>query len=64
MKELSLYDELNLTEITGKLNYSSVAHLSGQFRANTDILQAAKTQEILSGVLDKYVNRFSDKTYS
>jgi AraC-like DNA-binding protein len=32
VKELLLYDELNLTEIAWKLNYSSVAHLSNQFK--------------------------------
>ena len=31
-KELLLYDELNLSEISRKLNYKSVAHLSHQFR--------------------------------
>ncbi len=31
IKELLLYGELNLTEISYKLKYSSVAHLSGQF---------------------------------
>ncbi len=31
-KELMLYDELNLTEIAYRLNYSSVAHLSNQFK--------------------------------
>lgn len=34
-KELILYDELNLTEIAYKLNYSSVAHLSNQFKKVT-----------------------------
>ena len=34
-KELILYDELNLTEISYKLNYSSVAHLSNQFKKVT-----------------------------
>lgn len=34
VKELLLYDELNLTEISYKLNYSSVAHLSTQFKKN------------------------------
>lgn len=34
-KELILYDELNLTEISCKLNYSSVAHLSNQFKKVT-----------------------------
>jgi len=31
-KELILYDELSLKEIAYKLNYSSVAHLSNQFK--------------------------------
>jgi AraC-like DNA-binding protein len=35
VKELILYDELNLTEISYKLNYSSVAHLSNQFKKIT-----------------------------
>ena len=36
-KELLLYDELNLTEIAYKLNYSSVAHLSNQFKKVTGL---------------------------
>ena len=32
IKELMIYDELNITEIAWKLNYSSVAHLSNQFK--------------------------------
>lgn len=35
VKELLLYDELNLSEIAHKLGYSSVAHLSGQFKKVT-----------------------------
>jgi AraC-like DNA-binding protein len=35
VKELLLYDELNLTQISYKLNYSSVAHLSNQFKKMT-----------------------------
>lgn len=35
VKELILYEELNLTEIAYKLNYSSVAHLSNQFKKVT-----------------------------
>lgn len=34
-KELLLYGEMTLTEISHKLNYSSVAHLSAQFKKNT-----------------------------
>jgi AraC-like DNA-binding protein len=37
VKELLLYDELNLTEIAFKLNYSSVAHLSAQFKKITGL---------------------------
>ncbi len=35
VKELLMYDELNLTEIAYQLNYSSVAHLSNQFKKIT-----------------------------
>jgi len=34
---LLLYDELNLTEISYRLNYSSVAHLSNQFKKVTGL---------------------------
>lgn len=37
IKELLLYDELNLTQISYKLNYSSVAHLSNQFKKATGL---------------------------
>lgn len=37
VKELLLYDELNLTEISYKLGYSSVAHLSNQFKKVTGL---------------------------
>jgi AraC-like DNA-binding protein len=35
VKELIVYDELNLSEIAFKLNYSSVAYLSNQFKKIT-----------------------------
>jgi AraC-like DNA-binding protein len=35
VKELLLYDDMNLTEISHKLNYSSLAHLSTQFKKIT-----------------------------
>ena len=35
VKELLFYDELNLSEIANKLGYSSVAHLSSQFKKIT-----------------------------
>ena len=36
-KELLVYDELNLTEIADKLHYSSVSHLSKQFKKVTGL---------------------------
>ena len=37
IKELIIYDELNITEIAFKMNYSSVAHLSNQFKKVTGL---------------------------
>ncbi len=37
VKELLVYDDLNLTEIAWKLHYSSVAHLSNQFKKMTGL---------------------------
>ena len=37
IKELMLYDELNITEIAWKMHYSSVAHLSSQFKKVTGL---------------------------
>ncbi|HEA22043.1 MAG TPA: AraC family transcriptional regulator [Pricia antarctica] len=37
VKELLLYDEMNLTEISYKLHYSSVSHLSNQFKKITGL---------------------------
>lgn len=37
VKELLIYDELNLTEIAYRLHYSSVAHLSNQFKKITGL---------------------------
>jgi len=37
VKELLVYDELSLTEISYKLHYSSVAHLSNQFKKITGL---------------------------
>jgi len=37
VKELLVYNELNLTEIAWKLHYSSVAHLSNQFKKMTGL---------------------------
>jgi AraC-like DNA-binding protein len=37
IKELIIYGELNITEIAWKLSYSSVAHLSNQFKKVTGL---------------------------
>lgn len=37
IKELLLYDELSLSEISYKLHYSSIAHLSNQFKKITGV---------------------------
>jgi AraC-like DNA-binding protein len=37
VKELIIYDELNLSEIAWKMHYSSVAHLSNQFKKITGL---------------------------
>ena len=37
IKELITYDNLNLTEISYKMHYSSVAHLSRQFKQITGL---------------------------
>lgn len=37
VKELLIYNELSLSEIAFQLNYSSVAHLSNQFKKTTGI---------------------------
>lgn len=37
VKELLLYEDLNLTEIAYKLHYSSVSHLSNQFKKITGL---------------------------
>ena len=48
VKELLFYDELNLSEIANKMGYSSVAHLSGQFKKITGFTpsELKKSREI------------------
>jgi AraC-like DNA-binding protein len=48
VKELLLYDELTLTEISYRLHYSSVAHLSNQFKKITGL-----TPTFYKGIADK-----------
>ncbi len=51
VKELILYDELNLSEISEKMHYSSVAHLSSQFKK-------------ITGLSPSYYKRLSEKRNS
>ncbi len=44
VKDLILNSDLTLTEISFKLNYSSVAHLSNQFKKNTGFTPSAYKQ--------------------
>ena len=37
IKELIIYGEMNITEIAWKMNYSSIAHLSNQFKKVTGL---------------------------
>ena len=37
IKELIIYDELSISEIAWKMNYSSVSHLSHQFKKTTGL---------------------------
>jgi len=48
VKELLFYDELNLSEIANQLGYSSVAHLSAQFKKVTGLTpsELKKSREI------------------
>ena len=41
VKELLIYDELNITEIADRMHYSSVAHLSNQFKKMTGLTPSA-----------------------
>ncbi len=41
VKELLIYDEYNLSEIADKLNYSSISHLSNQFKQVTGFSPSA-----------------------
>lgn len=56
-KELLFYDELNLSEIADRLGYSSVAHLSAQFKKITGFtpseLKKARKNEEIRKPLDK-----------
>ena len=55
VKELMIYDELSLSEIAFQLNYSSVAHLSAQFKKVTGLTPSVFKQ------LSKHTRRSIDK---
>jgi AraC-like DNA-binding protein len=59
VKELLFYDELTLSEIAYRLGYSSVAHLSGQFKKITGFtpsaLRKTMTAEFNRKSLDKLI---------
>lgn len=55
VKELLLYNELNLTEIAYMLNYSSVAHLSNQFKKITGL-----TPTFFKSLKDKRLKNLED----
>ena len=57
VKELIVYDELNLTEIAYRLNYSSVAHLSNQFKKVTGL-----TPTFFKQLKDKRRNELENMT--
>lgn len=56
VKELLLYDQLSLTEIAFQMNYSSVAHLSNQFKKVTGLSPSffKKLKEKRSGNLESF----------
>ncbi|WP_188770747.1 helix-turn-helix domain-containing protein [Emticicia aquatilis] len=55
VKELIIYDELNLTEIAAKLHYSSISHLSNQFKKVTGL-----TPSFFKSLKDKKRNPLDD----
>ena len=64
-KELIKYDELNLSEIAYKLNYSSVAHLSKQFKQVTGMSpsefkkQQNSQRKAIDQIWDNFINIFN-----
>ena len=55
VKELLIYDELTISEIAWKLNYSSVSHLSNQFKKMTGL-----TPSFFKKLKDKKRQSFED----
>jgi AraC-like DNA-binding protein len=67
VKELILYDELNLTEIAFNMHYSSVSHLSNQFKKITGLTPSFfkqiknKRRELLENLKQKEVDIISQQ---
>lgn len=59
VKELLFYDELSLSQIAERLDYSSVAHLSAQFKKITGLtpseLKKTRTQDTIRKSLDSII---------
>jgi len=53
VKELLSYGELTLSEIAFQLNYSSVAHLSAQFKKETGLTPSQFKQDLKRKTLDQ-----------
>lgn len=65
IKELIIYDELNITEIAWKMNYSSVAHLSNQFKKVTGLSPSHfKQMKIKSRVPIENIGSLDDEILS
>lgn len=56
IKELLVYDDLNLTEIALKLHYSSATKLSSQFKSVTGLTPSHFRQLRKSRILDPQIN--------
>lgn len=56
VKELLFYDELTLSEIANKLGYSSIAHLSAQFKKITGQTPSRFKNERTSGLKRKPID--------
>ena len=56
VKEMLIYNDISINEISYKLNYSSVAHLSGQFKKETG-LTPSYFKQLHNKTLNKAVNQ-------
>jgi AraC-like DNA-binding protein len=63
IKELIIYGELNITEIAWKMNYSSVAHLSNQFKKVTGLSPShfKKMKDKRRSPIEEIGNQISDE---